>query len=189
MRLLHLSLTHHCPPLSLCKSFQFHSRWAAVPEPWRWWWCCAGVRSDTVPWEPQTHFLYNNYTYGKMLGMIICGPEWLKKKKKTHLTEWYGAALQGENILKANIYKQFGWSWPCRSQDCFLINHGTCVATTYLTVCWWWKIKVYLWGHSSQTRIYSFQTGDPSLHILCTNTKICNYDCSHHSYLYILYTA
>lgn len=50
----------------------------------------------------RTHFLYD-YSYGKMLGMIICGPEWLKK---THFfTEWYGAALQGEDILKANIYK------------------------------------------------------------------------------------
>lgn len=31
----------------------------------------------------------------------MCGPEWYKKK---HLQN-YGAALQGEDIFKANIYK------------------------------------------------------------------------------------
>lgn len=53
----------------------------------------------------RTHFLYD-YSYGKMLGTIICGPErYWKKIKNTHSTEWHGAALQGEDILKANIYK------------------------------------------------------------------------------------
>lgn len=32
----------------------------------------------------------------------MCGPEWYQKKK--HLQN-YGAALQGEDIFKANIYK------------------------------------------------------------------------------------
>lgn len=42
---------------------------------------------------------------------MICGSEQYKQtikpktKQNTHFTEQHGAALQGEDILKANIYK------------------------------------------------------------------------------------
>lgn len=52
------------------------------------------------------------------------------------ITEWCGAALGGEDILKADIYKPFRSWYMC----CLHIQNMQ-------RVCWWWEIKVNLWGH------------------------------------------
>lgn len=90
----------------------------------------------------RTHFLYD-YSYGKMLGTIICGPEryWKKNKKYTFYRMTWCSITRRGHIKSQYLQIVLMVSMMLWGNPGILSYHGACVASTHrhTTVCWWWK--------------------------------------------------
>lgn len=146
----------------------FNSRWTVLPKPWWWWWRCAGVRSDTVPWEPQTHFLYD-YSDGKNAGDDNLWSWMIKKTNTFYRMIWCSITRRGHiksQYLQIVLGNVSGTNLPLRAKK--IPQRYACRLFVHTTVCWWWKRKVSIWGHYCSIRSLtcdeelSFQTADPS---------------------------